>query len=31
MDKDEKELLLQKYTDVNRRLLLAQEQLAIAN
>ena len=31
MDKDEKELLLQKFTDVNRRLLLAQEQLAIAN
>lgn len=31
MDKDEKELLLQKFTDVNRRLVLAQEQLAIAN
>jgi CheY-like chemotaxis protein len=31
MDRDEREILLQKYADVNRRLLLAQEQLAIAN
>ena len=31
MDKDEREILLQKFADANRRLLLAQEQLAIAN
>jgi CheY-like chemotaxis protein len=31
MEKDEKEILLQKYADANRRLMLAQEQLAIAN
>ena len=28
---DEKEILLQKFADANRRLMLAQEQLAIAN
>ena len=31
MEKDEKEILLQKFADANRRLMLAQEQLAIAN
>ena len=31
MEKNEKEILLQKYADVNRRLILANEQLAIAN
>jgi CheY-like chemotaxis protein/nitrogen-specific signal transduction histidine kinase len=31
MEKDEKEILLQKFADANRRLLLAQEQLDIAN
>ncbi len=31
MDKDEKELLLQKFADLNRRFLLANEQLTIAN
>lgn len=31
MERDEKEILLQKFADVNRRLMLAQEQLAIAN
>jgi len=31
MEKDEREILLQKFADANRRLLLAQEQLAIAN
>ena len=31
MDLSEKEILLQKYADANRRLTLAQEQLAIAN
>ncbi|MCR5470890.1 MAG: hypothetical protein K6F22_08100, partial [Prevotella sp.] len=31
MDKDEKEILLQKFADANRRLMLAQEQLAVAN
>ena len=31
MDRTEKEILLQQYSDVNRRLTLAQEQLAIAN
>lgn len=31
MEKDEREILLQKFADVNRKLLLANEQLAIAN
>lgn len=31
MEKDEREILLQKFADANRRLMLAQEQLAIAN
>jgi CheY-like chemotaxis protein/nitrogen-specific signal transduction histidine kinase len=31
MKMDEKEILLQKFADANRRLMLAQEQLAIAN
>ena len=31
MDRTENEILLQQYSDVNRRLTLAQEQLAIAN
>ena len=31
MEKDEKEILLQKFADANRKLLLANEQLAIAN
>ena len=31
MEKNEKEILLQEYADVNRRLILANEQLAIAN
>ncbi len=31
MEKDEREILLQKFTDANRKLLLAQEQLSIAN
>ena len=31
MERDEKEILLQKFADANRRLMLAQEQLAIAN
>jgi CheY-like chemotaxis protein/nitrogen-specific signal transduction histidine kinase len=31
MEKDEKEILLQKFADANRKLLLVQEQLAIAN
>ena len=31
MDKDEREILLQKFADANRKLLLANEQLAIAN
>ena len=31
MEKDEKEILLQKFADANRKLMLAQEQLAIAN
>ena len=31
MEKNEKEILLQKFADANRRLMLAQEQLAIAN
>ena len=31
MEKNEKEILLQKYADVTRRLILANEQLAIAN
>ena len=31
MERTEKEILLQQYSDVNRRLTLAQEQLAIAN
>ncbi|WP_051652028.1 ATP-binding protein [Prevotella sp. P6B1] len=31
MDRTEKDILLQKYADANRRLTLAQEQLAIAN
>lgn len=31
MEKDEKEILLQKFAEANRRLMLAQEQLAIAN
>ncbi len=31
MEKDEREILLQKFADANRRLLLANEQLAIAN
>ena len=31
MESDEKEILLQKFADANRRLMLAQEQLAIAN
>lgn len=31
MDKDEREILLQKFQDANRRLMLAQEQLTIAN
>ena len=31
MESDEKEILLQKFADANRRLKLAQEQLAIAN
>ena len=31
MEKSEKDILLQKYADVNRKLILANEQLAIAN
>ena len=31
MEKDEKEILLQKFADANRKLLLVNEQLAIAN
>ena len=31
MEKNEKDILLQKYADVNRKLILANEQLAIAN
>ena len=31
MERNDKEILLQKYADANRRLTLAQEQLAIAN
>ena len=31
MEKDEKEILLQKFADANRRLILVQEQLDIAN
>ena len=31
MEKNEKEILLQKYAECNRRLILANEQLAIAN
>ena len=31
MEKDEREILLQKFADVNRKLLLANEQLTIAN
>ena len=31
MEKDEKEILLQKFADANRKLMLANEQLAIAN
>lgn len=31
MERDEKEILLQKFADANRRLMLTQEQLAIAN
>jgi hypothetical protein len=31
MEKTEKEILLQQYADANRKLTLAQEQLAIAN
>ena len=31
MERTEKEILLQKYSDLNRKLTLAQEQLAIAN
>ncbi len=31
MEMDEKEILLQKFADTNRRLMLAQEQLAITN
>ena len=31
MEKDEREILLQKFADANRKLLLANEQLAIAN
>ena len=31
MEEDEREILLQKFADVNRKLLLANEQLAIAN
>ena len=31
MERDEKEVLLQKFADANRKLLLANEQLAIAN
>ena len=31
MEKDEKEILLQKFADANRRLMLVQEQLDIAN
>ena len=31
MEKNEKDILLQKYADLNRRLILAKEQLSIAN
>ena len=31
MEKSEKDILLQKYADLNRKLILANEQLAIAN
>ena len=31
MERDEREILLQKFADANRKLLLANEQLAIAN